>query len=278
MGIKLPKKAIIAIPARLNSTRLPKKVLAQIGNKTMLERVIEQCKKSINCENLILCTDSEELKTVAKNSGINSLITDFNCKSGSERIASVINKLVKIAWKNYDSKNFEINDFENIAKYTLIINVQADQPFLDPSVIKKMINYCFEKDIIPEVVTPIYKLDKDVIHNPAVVKVLLNHKKKAIYFSRSALPFIRDKNKEDWHIYYDYWGHVGIYGFRGDILNNWKNFPSSNLEKLENLEQLRLIDSGIEISTFPVRGNFLSIDTQEQLKKAREIVSKSKSY
>ena len=84
------------------------------------------------------------------------------------------------------------------------------------------------------------------------------------------MPHIRDKSKDEWHLYYDYWGHVGIYGFRADILSEWRNFSKSNLEKNEKLEQLRFIDSGIKINTFKVGGNFLSIDTNEQLEKVRE--------
>ena len=109
------------------------------------------------------------------------------------------------------------------------------------------------------------------MHNPNLVKTLITSKKEIIYFSRSALPFIRDKDKETWSTEYQYWGHVGIYGYRGDILQQWNSLPESNLEKLEKLEQLRLIDAGIKFSAFEVEGDFLSIDTQDQLELARKI-------
>ena len=278
MGVKEIKKVLIAVPARLNSSRLPNKVLADIGGKPMIRMVLEQCKKSLDDKNIILCTDSKRLVEIAEEVGIKSLLTKKDCKSGSERIASVCSDLIEIAWRDAFYKNDKSYTFEEKKKQTLIINVQGDQPFLDPKVIKKMINVCFNEEKIPDVLTPIYKLNKNEIHNPAVVKTLINQNMQAIYFSRSALPYIRDEKKEDWYLKYDYWGHVGVYGFRGDVIAKWNQFPYSNLEKLENLEQLRLIDAGVNINTFKVMGNFLSIDTQDQLIIARKIFLKNLQF
>ena len=130
----------------------------------------------------------------------------------------------------------------------------------------------FKKLKHPEVLTPIYNLEKKEIFNQNIVKVILNKKDEAILFSRSAIPFIRDIKKEEWHIHNNYWGHVGIYGFRGDILRQWKKFECSNLEKLEKLEQLRLIEAGVPIRCFKVDNPPLSVDTYEDLQLAREIV------
>ena len=271
MGIDLIKKAIIVIPARLESKRLPNKLLENLDGKTIIQRVIEQCLKSFKRNQIILCTDSQELFLIAENLGIKAIITSSKCKSGSERIASVIDELVNIAWHKKDSQNNSLYEIDK-KESTLIINVQGDQPFLDPNVLKEMKDYCFNSNKLPKLVTPIYKLKKEQIHNPAVVKTLINQNKKAIYFSRSAIPYVRDQKKEDWHLHNIYWGHVGIYGYRADILSNWNNYPISNLEKSENLEQLRIIDAGIEISTFQVEGDFLSIDTMDQLDYARNII------
>ena len=268
MGINQIRKTIIAVPARVESSRLPKKVLEDINGKPMLIRVLEQCKKVKIPSEIVLCTDSKRLSELAKSVGINSYLTNKNCKSGSERIASVVSKLVKNSWKDFEPNN-KIGDNAKL-KQTLIINVQADQPFLDPNVLKDMYMFFLSQKETPEVVTPIYKLNKEEIHNTSVVKTLLNKDFKAIYFSRSAIPHIRDINKNEWHLHYDYWGHVGIYGYRADILSNWFNYPSSLLEKCEKLEQLKLIDSGVKISTFKVKGNFLSVDTKEDLLLARE--------
>tara|TARA_B100000886_G_scaffold332562_1_gene285425 strand:- start:1666 stop:2484 length:819 start_codon:yes stop_codon:yes gene_type:complete len=268
MGINKIRKTIIAVPVRLESSRLPKKVLEDINGKPMLIRVLEQCKKVKIPAEIVLFTDSQLLSELAKSIGINSYLTNKNCKSGSERIASVVSKLVKNSWKDFESNN-KINDSAKL-KETLVINVQADQPFLDPDVLKKMYEFFLNQKETPEVVTPIYKLKKNDIHNTSVVKTLLNQDLKAIYFSRSPIPYIRDINKNDWHLYYDYWGHVGIYGYRADILSNWNKYPSSMLEKCEKLEQLKLIDAGVKVSTFEVKGNFLSVDTKEDLLTARE--------
>ena len=114
-----------------------------------------------------------------------------------------------------------------------------------------------------------YRLSAETIHNPAVVKTLLAHDGRALYFSRSAIPHVRDVDPAEWHRYSTYWGHVGMYGFRGDVLADWGQLPVSPLEDLERLEQLRLIEAGHTIATFPVDGTSLSVDTPEQLEEAR---------
>lgn len=246
---------IVAIPARLKSSRLPNKVLADIGGKPMIRWVLDQCFKSKLIDQLFLCTDDNCLNKKAIEWGYKSLLTNQNCNSGSSRIASVIDKLV-------DGKNL---------KDTLVINVQGDQPFIKPEVIDEIVLFAKKGKKIPDVITPIYKIKDKDIHDPNLVKTLVTNKKEILYFSRSALPYVRDKDREEWSSAYQYWGHVGIYGYRGDILKNWDSFPVSNLEKLEKLEQLRLIDSGIKFNAFEVEGDFLSVDTKNQLDLARKI-------
>ena len=153
-----------------------------------------------------------------------------------------------------------------------MINVQGDQPFIDPAVIEAMVAEFQRRDPLPEVVTPVYGLRPDTVHNPNVVKTLLAHDGRALYFSRSAIPHVRDVDPSDWHRHTTYWGHVGMYGFRGDVLRAWDQLPSSPLEDLERLEQLRLIEAGYTIATFPVQGTSLSVDTAEQLEQARAMV------
>ena len=259
---------LLVVPARLNSSRLPNKVLADIGGKPMLQRVLEQCKKAIDTSKIVLCTDSEKLSSLAKNLSINSILTSESCDSGTDRIASVIDKLIEISSNSFN--NYPYENIDELKKGTLIINVQGDQPFLDPKVIKEMCSFFYGASELPSVVTPIYKLQKESIHNPSVVKVLVNKNSEAVYFSRSALPHIRDKRRDEWHLYYDYWGHVGIYGFRADILSNWERLQTSKLESSEKLEQLRFIDAGIKIKAFKVNGDFFAIDTRDQLEKARD--------
>ena len=150
MGLTPIRKKIIAVPARLNSSRLPKKVIADIGGKLMISRVLEQCKKSVPESNIVLCTDSEELSIIAKKLGINSLITSSSCSSGSERISSVTEELLKIAWQSDDFSKKNSDDLNKIKEATLIINVQGDQPFLDPSVLDKISDFCLNAEKMPE--------------------------------------------------------------------------------------------------------------------------------
>ena len=126
---------------------------------------------------------------------------------------------------------------------------------------------------VPAVVTPVYRLHPETVHNPNVVKTLLAHDGRALYFSRSAIPHVRDVDPADWHRHATYWWHVGMYGFRGDVLAAWDQLPASPLEDLERLEQLRLIEAGHTIASFEVSGTSLSVDTADQLEQARQMVA-----
>ena len=256
------RKCVVAVPARLQSSRLPNKVLADIGGQPMIQRVLERCRQARSVEAVVLCTDSAELKAQAEDWGFPVLMTAESCSSGSERIASVVPSLIAQAWRDADA----------VVEETAVINVQGDQPFIDPAVIDAMAKEFQGRDPVPAVVTPVYGLKPEAVHNPNVVKTLLAHDGRALYFSRSAIPHVRDVDAADWHKHTTYWGHVGMYGFRGDVLAAWDQLPASPLEDLERLEQLRLIEAGLTISTFRVQGNSLSVDTAEQLEQARAMV------
>ena len=256
------EKVVVAVPARLQSSRLPGKVLADIGGKSMIQRVLERSSQAAGVDAVVLCTDSGLVQQLALDWGFPVLMTSQNCTSGSERIASVADALMDLAW----------GDQEVDSERTAVINVQGDQPFLDPAVIEAMVAEFQRRDSPPEVVTPVYALSAATVHNPNVVKTVLAHDSRALYFSRSAIPHVRDVEPQDWHRYTTYWGHVGMYGFRGDVLAAWNQLPASPLEDLERLEQLRLIEAGYTIATFPVLGTSLSVDTAEQLEQARAMV------
>ena len=255
-------KTVVAVPARLQSSRLPNKMLADIGGKSMIRRVLERSSQAGGVDAVVLCTDSDLVQQLALDWGFPVLMTSENCTSGSERIASVADQLMDLVWggQEVDSER------------TAVINVQGDQPFLDPAVIEAMVAEFERRDPSPEVVTPVYSLSAAALHNPNVVKTVLAHDGRALYFSRSAIPHVRDVDPADWHRHTTYWGHVGIYGFRGDVLQAWGQLPLSPLEDLERLEQLRLIEAGYTIATFPVAGTPLSVDTAEQLAQARAMV------
>ena len=256
------QKCVVAVPARLQSSRLPNKVLADIGGKPMIQRVLERCRESTAVDTVVLCTDSQELQQRASAWGFPVLMTAESCSSGSDRIASVADALLALAW----------GDTTPVAEKTAVINVQGDQPFIDPHVIDAMAAEFRRLDPVPSVVTPVYGLKPETVHNPNVVKTLLSHDGRALYFSRSAIPHVRDVDPSEWHRHTTYWGHVGMYGFRGDVLAGWNRLPASPLEDLERLEQLRLIEAGLTIATFEVQGTSLSVDTAEQLEQARAMV------
>tara|TARA_B100001027_G_C16227681_1_gene312991 strand:+ start:223 stop:1029 length:807 start_codon:yes stop_codon:yes gene_type:complete len=263
-------KFVIAIPARLESKRLPNKAILDIEGKPMIQRVLERCQETSEEFSLVLCTDNEKLASVAKGININVLETSKECNSGTDRIASVINKLILIAWGE-EKEKLDLDD-KSLLEKTFIINVQGDQPLINPEIIDRMIREFKKKNNEYKIITPVYKLSSENIHNPSVVKTLLTYDGRAIYFSRAAIPFIRDVSQDHWHKLTNYWGHVGIYGFRADILKNWPSLPSSKLENLEKLEQLRLIDYGYTIKTFKVNEPSISVDTIEQLEEVRKLV------
>tara|TARA_B100000212_G_C27258294_1_gene483339 strand:+ start:17 stop:790 length:774 start_codon:yes stop_codon:yes gene_type:complete len=248
-------KIFIAVPARIQSKRLPGKILKDIGGMPMIKRVLLRCSCAKTPDEVVLCTDNKDLAKDANDWGFKSLLTSVDCQSGSDRIASVVSEIVG----------------ENRLNESLIINVQGDQPFIEPEVIDLMANNFKNSDNMPAVVTPVYKLSPSKVDNPNIVKTLIAANGRILYFSRSAIPYIRDMDSKDSKNNNFYWGHVGIYGYRGDILKKWKDLPYSPLEKLEQLEQLRLIEAGIEFRSFEVKGKFLSVDTEDQLEEARKI-------
>ncbi len=249
-------QCVVAVPARLESSRLPNKVMADIGGRPMLQRVLECCRGARSPAAVVLCTDSDRLRQAAEDWGFPVLMTSPACSSGSDRLASVVDQLVALAGGSDPAQ-------------TVIINVQGDQPFIDPDVIDAMAEEFEQRHPTPEVLTPVYLIGPEKVHNPNVVKTLLAADGRALYFSRSALPHVRGEEPDRWHAHAPYWGHVGLYGYRADVLARWGQLPHSPLEHTEKLEQLRLIEAGITMGTFPVDGDFLSVDTEDQLEQAR---------
>jgi 3-deoxy-manno-octulosonate cytidylyltransferase (CMP-KDO synthetase) len=251
---------VVAVPARLDSSRLPGKVMADIGGRPMLRRVLERCALARRPAAVVLCTDSPALIEAAASWGFPALLTASACASGSERLAEALEPLRTLAGED--------------ASEVVILNVQGDQPFIDPAVIDAMAAEFEARQPTPEVLTPIYRLGAEALHNPNVVKTLVSADGRALYFSRSALPHVRGVDPDDWHAHAPFWGHVGMYGYRADVLARWSALPPSPLEHSEKLEQLRLLEAGIGIGTFEVSGDFLSVDTAAQLEQARALAAR----
>lgn len=245
---------VVAVPARLESTRLPRKVLADIGGVPMLRRVVDETAKAKSVSQVVVCTDSDEIAAQAREWGSQVIMTSPDCASGSERIASVIDQI----------------------DADVVINVQGDQPFVDPTIIESMCSVFRERTPTPSVVTPVYRLPAEKIDNPDAVKVVVGANQQALYFSRAAVPFVRGKERGEWLASGVHWGHVGMYGYRRDVLQRWASLRASPLEDAEKLEQLRLLENGITIDTYEIVAhtrNTLSVDSPADLETARRLVN-----
>jgi 3-deoxy-manno-octulosonate cytidylyltransferase (CMP-KDO synthetase) len=247
-------KFAVAIPARLESTRLPRKVLADIGGVPMLRRVVTETARAKSINEVVLCTDSDEVAAAAREWNVRAIMTSPACTSGSERIASVI--------EHIDAD--------------VVINVQGDQPFVDPAVIDSMCAVFRDRTPTPSVVTPVYPLPAEKLDNPDAVKVVVSTEHRALYFSRAAVPYVRGSDRGNWLSAGVHWGHVGMYGYRRDVLQRWSSLSRSPLEEAEKLEQLRLLENAITIDTYEIVANArntLSVDSPADLETARRLVT-----
>ena len=181
----------IVIPARIASTRLPGKMLKSLGGKPVVQHVIERAQKVRNCQAVYVVTDSHEIVQLASSLGVTGLLTSPECRSGTERIVSVLNEIA--------------GDW--------IFNVQGDEPFVDIHLIEEMIDRTHNTQA--DILTPVYRLQsiEDVL-NPNIVKVVRDTNDFALYFSRSPIPFVRDIPQEEWLQKTTFWGHLGIYGYQ----------------------------------------------------------------
>lgn len=219
----------------------------------MLRRVLDGVGRASSVAEVVLCTDSAEVAENARSWGTRVVLTSPECTSGSERIASVIDQI----------------------DADVIINVQGDQPFVDPAIIDQMCGVFRERIPTPAVVTPVYPLPSTKLDNPDVVKVIVSSAQRALYFSRATVPFVRGKPASEWGASGVHWGHVGMYGYRRDVLERWLALAPSPLENAEKLEQLRLLENGISIDTYEIvaqERSTLSVDSPADLETARALV------
>jgi 3-deoxy-manno-octulosonate cytidylyltransferase (CMP-KDO synthetase) len=240
------KKFCIVIPARLESSRVPGKVLKKIGEYTMIEQVVRQCLKVPDVDTIVV-SDADEVLTVLKNYSIQTIKTG-KCNSGTERIVSVL---------------------KDLSEYEYIINVQGDQPFVSPDLI--ISSFQFAQNIQAEkfLVTPICPLDYENALRPSCVKTIVDLNNRAIYFSRSLIPYTNSEANSTEKIL-PYYGHHGIYLYNFAALAAYPDLKIGQLEQRENLEQLRFIENGIPIYTVFTSEFHLSVDTPEDYEYALE--------
>jgi len=236
---------MIIIPARLESTRFPKKVLADIGGLPM---VVRTAKQVLHLDDVCIATDSQEVIDVCASYDIKAMLTSTTHKSGTDRI-------------NECATLLKLKDDE------LVINLQADEPFIEPEVVDEMIVRLKElkKAKNDFVMASCYNaINNETAQDPNLVKVILDSHQNAIYFSRSLIPYDRSGNA-------NYFGHLGIYGFDKKSLHNFCTLDDAPIEDIEKLEQLRAIYHGKKISMVKVASTSFGIDTKEDLQRAKDI-------
>jgi 3-deoxy-manno-octulosonate cytidylyltransferase (CMP-KDO synthetase) len=238
-------KTLGIIPARYASTRFPGKPLVDIAGKSIIQRVYEQAKKCMQLSEVIVATDDDRIFEHVHSFGGKAMMTSSHHQSGTDRCAEVA---------------------ETHSEYDVIINIQGDEPYIDPGQISKLIS-CFE-DADTQIATLVKKISNEQeLHNTNSPKVIINKNSDAIYFSRSPLPHIRGQEPQNWLQHFTYFKHIGIYGYRADVLEQITKLPVSPLEKAESLEQLRWVESGYKIKVAETEIETLAIDTPEDLKK-----------
>jgi len=250
--MKNTMKFIVIIPARYASTRFPGKPLADMKGKSMIQRVYEQAKKVL--EDVWVATDDQRIFDAVELFGGKVVMTSEDHKSGTDRCEEAYSKI---------GGGFDV-----------VINVQGDEPFIQPIQIKALMD-CFTDNTVElaTLVKPFRKEDGfDVLFNPNSPKVIINKKKEAVYFSRSVIPYIRDVHHSEWLDKYTFYKHIGMYAYRSDILQKITKLQQSGLEKAESLEQLRWIENGYRIKVGFTDCETVGIDTPEDMKKALELL------
>ena len=236
---------MIIIPARLASTRFPQKVIADIGGLPM---VVRTAKAVAHLDRVVVAADDEKIIQICKEHGVEAMLTSTTHKSGTDRIHECATIL-------------DLDDNE------LIINVQADEPFIEPEVVKVLIERLktLQQRGEPFIMGSCYNsINAESAEDPNLVKVVLDNDNNAIYFSRSLIPYNRSGRA-------NYYGHIGIYGFSKKSLHEFCNLPDAPVEDIEGLEQLRAIHHGKKITMLKVASTGFGIDTKEDLERAIEI-------
>ncbi len=243
-------KFIAIIPARYASTRFPAKPLAMLGGKRVIERVYEQVAGVL--DDAVVATDDERIFDAVRAFGGKVEMTSTAHRSGTDR-----------CWEAYCKQGGE---------FDVVVNVQGDEPFIQPSQLLAL-KSCFDNESIDiaTLVKPFAESDGlEALENPNSPKVVLDSEGRAIYFSRSVIPYLRGVERERWLAEHTFYKHIGIYGFRTNVLRAVTTLPQSTLEKAESLEQLRWLENGYKIGVGISNVETIGIDTPEDLARAEE--------
>jgi 3-deoxy-manno-octulosonate cytidylyltransferase (CMP-KDO synthetase) len=238
------------IPARYSSSRFPGKPLVIIGNKPMIQRVYELARGTLDL--VYVATDDARIFDAVTKFGGEAIMTSPDHLSGTDRCAEAVSIINK----------------ESGTLVDIVINIQGDEPFIKSEQISLLME-CFDDETV-EIATLIRKAEPgEDIFNPNQPKVILNSAGDAIYFSRAAIPFIRDAEKSEWSSKHDFYKHIGLYAYRTETLKKITLLPRSMLEISESLEQNRWIENGYRIRTAVTLWESIGIDTPDDLEKAK---------
>jgi len=243
-------KIIGIIPARYASTRFPGKPLVDIAGKTMIQRVYEQASKAKSLSKVVIATDDERIADEVKRFGGEFVFTASHHQSGTDRCAEVI---------------------EQLPGFNIVINIQGDEPFIEPAQIDLLASCFTEAKVeLATLIKPIQS--QESIYNPNSPKVVIDVNGRAMYFSRSPIPFIRNGEPGVWAEKHQFYKHIGIYGYKTEALKAITKLPPSSLEIAESLEQLRWIENGFYIQTKVTDLETVAIDTPEDLLKLNKLL------
>lgn len=239
-------KILGLIPARYASSRFPGKPLADIGGKPMIQRVYEQSSKVLN--SVYVATDDDRIADAVRQFGGRVVMTATTHKSGTDRCAEAILKVESETKEHFDA----------------VINIQGDEPFISPDQIDLLASTFL--DAKTEIATLVKRADNEQdLFNPNKPKVVVSALNTALYFSRSPIPYLRGVEQSEWHKQHTFYNHIGLYGYRSDILQKITKLQRGTLEKCESLEQLRWLENGYQIKVMETQLESLSIDTPEDL-------------
>ena len=245
-------KVLGIIPARYGSTRLEGKPLLDICGKPMIQRVYEQAKKQL--QQVIVATDDERIFKAVSGFGGEVVMTSPNHNTGTNRCLE--------AYENFT----KTNDVD----FDVVINIQGDEPLLDPEQLRLLVS-CFDDKTTELATLVIPAKEKDDLFSGGVF-VVLDKLKNALYFSRSVIPFVRDAEKSEWTTKHTFYKHVGMYAFKPKALHEFANLQQTSLEVAESLEQNRWLENGRKIKVAITDIETIAVDTQEDLEKVRKLI------
>lgn len=241
-------KKVAIIPSRYASSRFPGKPLALLRGKPVIQHVYERAKGSPLIDYAVVATDSREIYETVRGFGGEVVMTGGNHRSGTDRV----NEAAAIL---------------NLSDSDIVVNIQGDQPTFDPRQIEEVITPLIADPELP-MATLVYRITNEQdIENPNIVKTVFTNNNFALYFSRSPIPYVRERN-----VPHSYYKHHGIYAYRRHFLRTFSNLPTGVLESIESLEQLRVLEHGYRIKIIESAYDSIEVDTEEDLEKLRRVL------